>query len=112
MGYNFEDKEKAREAARKSRRGKDRLPHELKMLLIEGVAERVPKMWDSLEKIEDKPRDYLKYLLEIAKLVIPKDLKISGDVKIESDARARLIERLSKQIDTAADSRGDSPTER
>ena len=108
MPYYFENKDNAKKAASKSRRGRDKLPHELKMILIEGVAERVPNLWEALEKLEDKPRDYLRYLIEVAKLVIPKDLKITGDVKIESDARARLIERLTKQIDQADDNESDN----
>jgi len=108
MARGFENKKLAAEAGSKSKRGPAKKPQELRMVLIDGVTERVPDLWAALDRLlEDKPRDYLRYLLEVAKMVIPKDLKLSGEVKLESDARARLIERLSKKIEEANDSGSD-----
>ena len=91
------DSETAKEAGKKSKRGKDKLPHELKMLLVEGSYDRVAKVWEALDQL--KGSTYLNYIIQIMKLVVPKDLNLGGEVSVtESDARIRLIEKLAAKV--------------
>lgn len=93
MARGFDNKDRAKEAGAKGRRGKAKIPHELKMALAEGSLDRVPKLWTALDALSGK--DYLAYLTKILQLVVPKDLNIEGEIDIDGgDAKRKLIERL------------------
>ena len=94
------NKETAAEAGAKGKRGKAKLPYELKMVLNEGSMDRVPNLWKAIDELEGgDPAVYLNYLLKILALVIPKDLNVEGEISVSAnDARDRLIERLASKI--------------
>ena len=107
MGYNFEDREKASDAGKRSAelggRGKQKLPHELKHLLSLGAMDRLPKLWDELDQMEGK--NYISYLISIIKLTIPKDPYIEDTTAelSDQDAKKKLVDLLKRRMNLDAD---------
>jgi hypothetical protein len=99
MPRGFDDKERAALAGSKSKRGPEKMPHELKNLLVTGSIERVGQLWDALDSFQNKPKEYLYYFTKILALVVPKNVDIEGNINVtESDARARLLAKLAEKI--------------
>ena len=105
MARGFDNKEVAKNAGAKGKRGKAILPSEAKKMLLEGAIERMPKMWEQIE--EAKGATYVKLLTEILKLVLPKDVNIEGQINAdESIARTKLLERLAQKVGSGDDKKG------
>ena len=97
MARGFENKDTAKKAGQKSKRGSDKTPYELKQALAEGLKDRLPKLWIELDKLDKTA--YLNYITKLLQIVTPKDLDIKSGGETIDIFKSMTTEELERRAE-------------